>query len=64
MSRSKSLRKNRDKRYRKIQAQFKERMNERTQSGAAPSFASVVETLAEDWCVSIGTIEEILRKKL
>lgn len=64
MSRSKSLSRNSLNRWRKIQAQFKERIAERTKSGAAPSFASVVKTLAEDWCVSIGTIEEILRKKL
>jgi hypothetical protein len=39
-------------------------MDERTASGAAPSFESVVGILAEDWCVSPETIEAILRKKL
>lgn len=64
MSRSKSLSNNSLKRWKKIQQQFKVRISERTISGATPSFASVVDTLAEDWCVSPGTIEEILRKKI
>jgi hypothetical protein len=64
MGRSESRRKNRTARWTKIQEQFKERMAERTSSGATPSTASVIQTLANDWCISVGTIEEILRKQL
>lgn len=64
MSRVTTARKNRVTRWRKIQAQFKQRMAEKTSSGASPSSRSVIETLAEEWVMSIHTIEDILRKRL
>lgn len=64
MPRSVSQRKNKLKQWRKIQEQFKERMGEKTPSGAKPSAASVIDTLAEEWCISTHTLEAILRKDL
>jgi hypothetical protein len=64
MSRNKSNSHNAKARWSKIQAQFKVRIAEKTPSGAKPSFKSVVNTLAEEWCLSPDTIEGILRKEL
>ncbi len=62
MARSESQRNNKLKRWRKIKEQFKKLKDEKTPSGAAPSTASVIEILADDWALSKHTIEEILRK--
>lgn len=64
MARSESQRKNKNKQWRKIQEQFNLLMLEKTPGGASPSSASVIDKLAEEWCVSVHTIEAILRKKL
>ena len=64
MARSESQRKNRAKRWKKIQSEFKTLMEERTSSGAKPSSASVIEMMADDWGLSVHTIEGILRKEL
>ena len=64
MARSESQRKNREKRWKKIQSEFKTLMEERTGSGAKPSSASVIEMMADDWGLSTHTIEAILRKEL
>jgi hypothetical protein len=64
MAKRASRNKNTVLRWKKIQKQFKEKMEERTASGAAPKFSSVIDILSEDWCLGSDTIENILRKKL
>ncbi len=64
MSRSKSQRSNAHNKWKKIQDQFKDRMMEKTPSGASPSSSSIIASLAQDWCCSPHTIEAILRKDL
>ncbi len=64
MARSENQKSNRMKRWKRIKEQFDDRMRERTPSGAKPNSASVIDTLAAEWCLSVHTIEEILRKNL
>ena len=58
------MRKNLLEKYTRIQSQFKERINEKTTSGASASFRSVVQTLSEEWCLSEASIERIILMKL
>jgi hypothetical protein len=53
-----------ERKYKRIQEQFKILMNERTPSGAKPSSTSVVEQLAENWCLSEKRIRIILTMQL
>src|SRR5687768_5272363 len=54
---------NQEKKYRKIQEQFKERSNKRYE-GKRVMIQDVIEELAAEWCLSVKRIEVILRMKL
>lgn len=60
----KSRNENTNRRYRRIQFQYAEMMKEKTTSGLAPSYDSVISKLAEIWCFSESRIETILKMDL
>jgi hypothetical protein len=54
---------NQNKKYLKIQEQFRERSNKRFE-GKRVMVEDVIKELSDEWCLSVARIEKIIRMKL
>lgn len=52
------------KKYKRIKEQFETMIAEKTTSGASPSSSSVVEHIADIWCISEARVRAILNMEL